>query len=779
MTVSALAGVRVVDLTRGVGGAYATKLFADAGADVAFVEPEGGHPLRRVTRSGPLPEGEVGPLFAFLAAGKRSVVGALGDEAVTALIADADLIIEDLPVGEIEASGVLDLAGKVVVSISPYGRGPLQDLPGNDFTAQALSGSIASRGLADREPIYANGRISDLATGIFAAPAALAAIGHARRSGEGAHIDVSAAEAVYICTNLFTDLMFRMFGFVPPTPARTIHYPGIEKTSDGWIGLNTNSRQKLEDLVLLMGLADLLGETDVRSDPERKAQFEVRGKAWIAEHTSAEVLEMASDLRIPVAPIGNGETVREIDHFVDRQVLVDDQWGVLGPRPYYSVGDDRPGPRWPAPAPGEQPGEAPTGGGTPYGSAAAGLPLAGLKVLDLTAWWAGPSSTQLLAGLGADVVHVESIQVIDGMRPAAAQMFVSFGTWWERSAFFLSINPNKRDITLDLNSERGRELLRGLIGWADVMVENYTPRVIESWGLDESVVREINPNIVMARMPAFGLTGPWRDRVGFAQTMEQVSGLSWITGYADGGPVMPTGPCDPLGGMHAAFAILTALAERERTGVGSLVECPLVESALNLGAEEILEYSAFGRTGERLGNRSRERAPQGVYRCEGEEQWLAISIDSDARWRALVEALGNPAWARDTALATVDGRFAAHDEIDRHLAEWAASRVRDEAAAQLQAAGVPAMGVIDNRDCVLQDVFVSSGFTAEVDHPVVGVMPTTGLPFRQSGVERWIRTAAPTLGQHNHEVLADILGLSEEEIAELEATEVIGTTPLG
>ena len=471
--------------------------------------------------------------------------------------------------------------------------------------------------------------------------------------------------------------------------------------------------------------------------------------------------------------------MREIDHFVERQVLVDEHWGVLGPRPYYSIDGERPGPRWPAPAPGEQPSAEAAEGGQPYGAEGAGLPLAGLKVLDLTAWWAGPSSTQLLAGLGADVVHVESIQVIDGMRPAAAQMFVSFGTWWERSAFFLSINPNKRDITLDLNSERGRELLRGLIEWADVMVENYTPRVIEAWGLDWDAVRAINPRIVMTRMPAFGLTGPWRDRVGFAQTMEQVSGLSWVTGYADGGPVMPTGPCDPLGGMHAAFAILTALAERDRTGVGSLVESPLVESALNLGAEEILEYSAFGRTGERLGNRSRERAPQGVYRCRGEEQWLAVSVDADEQWQALVDALGNPSWAQDPALSTVEGRFAAHDEIDRHLGEWALDRDRDEAAAELAARGIPAMGVIDSRDVVLQDVFVTRGFTAQVDHPVVGLQPITSLPFRYTGIDGWIREPAPTLGQHNREVLSGVLGLSDDEIAELEETQVIGTLPLG
>jgi crotonobetainyl-CoA:carnitine CoA-transferase CaiB-like acyl-CoA transferase len=412
------------------------------------------------------------------------------------------------------------------------------------------------------------------------------------------------------------------------------------------------------------------------------------------------------------------------------------------------------------------------------GHEAGDLPLAGLKILDATAWWAGPSATQLLAALGADVVHVESIQVIDGMRPAAALPFASLDEWWERSCFFLSINTNKRGITLDLGSERGRELFLGLVAWADVMVENYTPRVFENWDLDWERLKQVNPRLVMCRMPAFGLDGPWHDRVGFAQTMEQVSGLSWTTGYRDGPPMMPNGPCDPLGGMHAAFAILTALAQRDMTGVGCMIEAPLVESALNLAAEEVLEFSAFGRVGERLGNRSRERAPQGVYRCEGDEQWIAVSVE-DEQWPALVELLGAPEWAQDPALSTVAGRFDAHDRLDEHLADWFRARTRDDAAARLQAAGVAAAPVIDNRDVVTQPVSEARGFAEWCDHPVVGRIPVTTLPFRWSGIDRWIRFPAPTLGQHNHEVLSSILGLDEAEIEQLEDQGVIGTRPAG
>jgi len=783
MTIDTLAGYTVVELSTGVAGAYATKLFADAGADVIVVEPATGSVLRRTTRSGQLPEDAPdGPLFRWLAAGKRCVVGDLTDPTVRQLALAAHVVVADLPTGPLEEAGLLPHPRNVVVTISPHGRGPLEDAPGNDFTAQAIGGSIAGRGRPDREPLYAAGRLSELAGGVSAAPAALAAARHLLRTGVGAHIDVSCAEAITIATNLYQDLMFRLIGGIPPGPGRIIMFPGIEATADGWVGLNTNSAQKLEDLIVLVGRADLLGDTDVRSDPVRKAESERSIRSWLLEHPTDEVLELATKLRIPVAPIGNGELLPGLDHFAVRGVFVKEPYDLTAPRPPYAIDGRRPAARHPAPTRAERtpPGSPADVARRPEadGHEAGDLPLAGLKILDATAWWAGPSATQLLAALGADVVHVESIQVIDGMRPAAALPFATLDDWWERSCFFLSINTNKRGITLDLGSARGRELFLGLVAWADVMVENYTPRVFENWDMGWDRLKAVNPRLVMCRMPAFGLDGPWHDRVGFAQTMEQVSGLSWTTGYRDGPPMMPNGPCDPLGGMHAAFAILTALEQRDITGAGCMIEAPLVESALNLAAEEVLEFSAFGRIGERLGNRSRERAPQGVYRCEGDEQWIAVAVE-DGQWPALVDLLGAPEWTKDPALSTVAGRFDAHDRLDQHLADWFGAQARDDAVARLRAAGVAAAPVVDQRDVVTQPVSEARGFAEWCDHPVVGRIPVITQPFRWSGIDQWIRFPAPTLGQHNHEVLSSILGLDEAEIAQLEDEGVIGTRPVG
>ena len=214
--------------------------------------------------------------------------------------------------------------------------------------------------------------------------------------------------------------------------------------------------------------------------------------------------------------------------------------------------------------------------------------------------------------------------------------------WWEYSALFHTSNTNKRDLTLDLTRPEGRDLALRLIEQADLVVENYTPRVIEQFDLGWDVVHATNPRAVMVRMPAFGLDGPWRDRPGFAQTMEQVTGLAWLTGHVDDQPRIQRGPCDPNGGMHAVVGALVALEVRDRTGVGSLVESTMFEAALNISAELIVEWTKYGNALSREGSRSPWAAPQGVYATDVPERWLVVSVATDDQWAALVDALGRP-----------------------------------------------------------------------------------------------------------------------------------------
>ena len=210
----------------------------------------------------------------------------------------------------------------------------------------------------------------------------------------------------------------------------------------------------------------------------------------------------------------------------------------------------------------------------------------------------------------------------------------NYPAFWEASALFACANSNKRGLTLDLRDPRGREIAKRLIARSDGVFDNYTPRVLESFGLGWPVIQSINPRAILVRMPAFGLSGPWRDHTGFAQTMEQLTGLAWITGHPGDQPRIQRGPCDPLAGTHAAFATLVALAERERTGIGHLVECAMVEGALNAAAEQIVEHGAHDVVLQREGNRAPHAAPQNLYACRGRERWLALSVETDAQWQA-------------------------------------------------------------------------------------------------------------------------------------------------
>jgi crotonobetainyl-CoA:carnitine CoA-transferase CaiB-like acyl-CoA transferase len=376
------------------------------------------------------------------------------------------------------------------------------------------------------------------------------------------------------------------------------------------------------------------------------------------------------------------------------------------------------------------------------------------------------------------VIHVESTKRPDGMRMTGG-IFADRGPWWEYSNFFLQANTNKYGVTLDLDHPKGRDLALRLIERADLVVENFTPRVVEAFGLDQDVVRAVNPRAVMVRMPAFGLDGPWRDRPGFAQTMEQVTGLAWLTGHADDQPRIQRGPCDPNGGVHAAFAALVGLARRDRTGVGCLIEASMFEAALNVAAEAVIEWTAYGNRVARDGNRGPAAAPQGLYACAGRERWLALAVENDDQWRALCEVVDRPDLAADPDLASHAGRRRNHDRIDDAVAAWAARLAPGDAAAALNAAGVPAAAATDPRVASRQPQLAARGFFEEVEHPVVGTHPVPGLPWRATGVDRWIRTPAPTLGQHNRDILARLAGCDEPALDALEAEGVIGTRPRG
>jgi crotonobetainyl-CoA:carnitine CoA-transferase CaiB-like acyl-CoA transferase len=787
---SPLQDLRVVDLSTGIPGAYATKLLADGGAEVVKVEAAGGDPLRAWSASGAELQGEDGALFRFLHHGKRAVRGRPDDPSVRSLVGTADLVVvSDAPGDARSDTPPPRRPGLVVVSITAWGReGPHARRPATEFTLQAESGSIATRGLRGQEPFQAGGRIGEWVGGTFAALAGLAAVRRARTTGRGGLVDVSLLECLHVAASNYLDLFHGLLGRPPLRGLpQTVETPSIEPTADGWVGFCTNSAQQFSDFLLLIEHPELREDASlfpVMGRLARFAEWQALVHGWTRRHTTAEVVERASLLRIPVSPVNDGPGVLADEHLRARGVFQRDPSGRFEmPRPPWKLDGLAPPPPGPCPRPGEHDGRVrwPPRPSPPPAPSTGTLPLEGLRVLDLTAWWAGPSATGVLAALGADVAHVESVQRPDGMRMMAGA-FRGRERWWEWSPFFLASNANKRGLTLNLAAPRGRELALRLVARADAVVENFTPRVLESWGLDWDAIHAANPRTLLVRMPAFGLDGPWRDRTGFAQTMEQMTGMAWLTGHPDDQPRIQRGPCDPLAGMHAAFALLVALAARDRSGRGHFVECTMVEAALNAAAEQVLEWSAYGRRMSRLGNRSPGVAPQGLYPCAGHDdqhpRWLALSVADDAQWGALVELLGRPDWARDPSLAHLAGRLEAQDRIDAALRPWFAARDREAAVEALCAAGVAAGAVVDPREASRHPQMSARGFFEEVSHPVVGLQALPGVPFRMEDVAHWIRRPPPTLGQDSRTVLREWIGLDDAELDALEAEAVIGTEPV-
>lgn len=829
-------GVRVIDLTGGIAGGYAAKLLADAGADVLAIEPPTGDPLRRrgVSRASFDADGD-GLLYRYLRTSQRALVldleGEVGRSALLRLYRDCDVVLDARPVGWLDARGLGERALARAnpeaswLSISSFGAGNAwSDRPANDFTLQAWCGSTASRGRAGLPPLTSGGEVVEWLTGTYAALGVAAALRAARRDGRGSRVELSKLEA---CLPTLTNAgsVWGHFSQVWSLPASE-DVPSIEPTADGWIGFCIFTAQQWMDFALLVEHPEWADDPMLAHMMTRIARAEeIRAKvrAYTREHTTADLLERSELLRVPAAPIGHGALLPTIDHLVERGVFVrNPRGGFLQPRvPCASTAWSRPEldaaptlaqaradgaacERDPARVSFEELRSAgasrATSTPTTTASARAGAPdgirprpLAGLRILDLTAFWAGPYATFVLAGLGADVIHVESIQRPDGMRFGTQKSRDAAG-WWEFGPTFHSANTGKRSLTLDLTRPRGIELLLELAKQADVLIENFSPRVLDNFGLDWEKLSAANPRLVMVRMPAFGLDGPWRNRVGFAQTMEQVSGLAWLTAYPESagekaGPLTPRACADPLAGLHAAYAALLGLAQRDAggdaTGVGCAIESAMVETLLAITAEGVAEFDATGRLMTGDGNRSVFAAPQGLYACAGldslgQPEWLALSVESEEQWTALAALLGRSEWTRDPALASREGRSLAHDRIDAVLTDWLRDQAREPAVERLLAAGIPCAPVMPARVGTTLLPIEKSDFVQTVDHALAGrvPIPTQPLQFRDTG-GRGFSLAAPLLGEHNVEILRDRLGLSTAEIERLQSDAIVGERPSG
>lgn len=797
----ALHALRVLDIGEDVSNAYATRLLADLGADVVKVEMPGRGDLLRA--QGPFPKGregnsEASGLFRYLNIGKRSVALDLSEPAdrlaLLAMVRGVDLVIASGAKGTLEAVGCdfntlrSENPRLAMVRISGFGEtGPWAGRPETEFVAQAAGGWVSAHGRPAEDPVQCGGRLAEYHMASYAAATALTAVRATQDTGQATLVDVCGMEA-FLGTLPYPMLFAQNLAAVgmPPPQQRFTPVPGALEVQDGWVGLNALTAQSWSDICALLEVPDFADrQKDIQTRPEAREDFFAQIQGWLAEHTVEEVVALGQAFRIPSGPLGNGASVQKFEQHRERPFFVKDPSGDFE-RPGFPYRMSASGPKMRAAAPAlgahtdslrESPWSARTPTAPTHPDGQPYLPFAGMRVLDLGTFWAGPYLGMYLATLGADVVKIESVQRPDGYR--FIQTFTGLGEkWYEMGGSFQATNLGKREVALDLRRPEGREIFCDLVREADVVLENFSPRVMENFGLGWEQLQAIRPELLMVRMPGFGLEGPWRDWVAYALVLEQVAGMSWVTGHVGGDPLNPGGFLDCVVSMHAATALQAALLHRERTGEGQLIEMPQLETALCLTAEQTIAYSMREEVLTRQGNRHPVYAPQGSYQAS-DDRWVSLSVRDDDDWRRLVGAMGDPEWATASQLSSSAGRHGSHDAIDAGLAAWMNQRGADEAVAFLQAAGIPVVkNLIPGSESYGHEHLEAREWFETLVHPYSGEKRYPKFPFRFSfGPERHYSGNAPLLGEHNDEILGQELKISPEKIAQLEKSKIIGCKP--
>ncbi len=402
------------------------------------------------------------------------------------------------------------------------------------------------------------------------------------------------------------------------------------------------------------------------------------------------------------------------------------------------------------------------------------LPLTGVRVADFTWIGAGPTCTRLLAFFGAEVIIVESY-TRGGIRMQTPQAKGPEGSP-NLSGFFNNLNSCKRSITLNMRTPEGIAIGRKLIGLSDIVVNNFAPGVMDRWGLSYQELRKENPGIIMGEMPVGGRWGLLKNIIGYGATVEAFAGINELTGYPDRPPTgteinYPDYASNPY---HFATAILTALHHRNQTGRGQYIEVAQFESTASVMDTLVLDYTVNGNIQTRTGNHVSYASPHAVYRCQGDDRWVAVAVTSEAEWSGFKRALGNPAWAVDHRFDTFEGRKTHEEALDGFIEGWTSQHTPEEIMHSLQAAGVPA-GVVQNmEDAMRRDPQLAQrGFYVQLEHPEAGLTTYDGLVARLSATPGQLRAPAPCLGEANDYVFRELLGMSEDEVNRFIMQEVI------
>lgn len=766
-----LARFRVVERGEGVALAYAGKLFSDFGAEVIKLEPPGGDKLRRAPPLVGTADGPASTLFAWLNTNKRSVTSLAG-------LAECDVLLDGRPAAQ---RGDASPAATIEAGISWFGdSGPYRDFAATDTTCRALAGIFAGTGPAEGPPSMLGGIAGSVVGGIAAFNAVAAALlaGTPRRlevSIHEANIAIAEYQAAQGVTHPEVERRHGVNRFAPTCPL------GVYPCREGWLGVTIVTPAQFH------AFCDMIGAPEVGHDPRfivgfdrlrHVAELEALFVPRLLERSATAWFEEALRRRLPFAVVPDMATLLATATHRARDAFATVRIGKAafeGPTLPQRLTRTPPLADGTAPGLGADDGRAWPALRRREADRPAALPLAGLRVVDLSMGWAGPLCTRQLADLGAEVVKVEACQYPDWWRGVDPRPAFFAERQYEKDLRFGVLNRNKAGITLDLSAPEGAALLKRLVREADAVVENYAREVLPKLGLDYPALAAERPDLVMVSMPAFGGAGPWRDARAYGSTLEHASGLPSVSGEADWPPTTnQLAYGDPIGGLNAAAALLTALLHRRETGEGQHIDLAQVECMFPLVAPWILAQSATGSPGPRLGNRHPTMVPHGCFPC-AEAGWIAVAVADDVAWQGLCRAIRRPDLAGDAALATAAGRRDREAVLEAAIAAWTAGREADAAMLALQAEGV-ASGALRWPTGLARDPQLRErGFWQGTERAWLGRHDQPSAPFREAGRGPYpVRRPAPTLGEDNAAVLSGLLGLSAARLAELEAGGIIG-----
>jgi crotonobetainyl-CoA:carnitine CoA-transferase CaiB-like acyl-CoA transferase len=805
-----LSGMRVLDISDTVGAAYCTRLLAGLGADVVLGE----HPDRvgGLRAMGPFPaahgdDPEWSAAHLYFNAGKRSITLDIEKPAerdrLLALLPQFDVLVDSLTE---QRAAALELTpprlraarpGLTIVSVTPWGRtGPRADRQGDELTVQALSGFASLHGEPPREPLRLPGWQMECFAGTYAAIGVLGAL----LDGGGRTFDVGVLEAA-ICA---MESRLSSWEYTKKTPKRRLasfdgFYPlNIWECAEGSVVMPFYAPRDWEGLAIALGDEDLQTGDAFRTNNRRvrnRAAVTEKLAPLLARRTAREIFDITMELRSSLGMVMDAASLMDDPQVRARSAIVEVEHPVVGRYAMPSAPFLTSEGGWrnaPAPLLGEHneafAKEDAVGRTAPVKKPVQFQPLSGIRVLDLTTAWAGPSATRVLGALGADVLKIEACTWYDAWRGPSTPPPPGIGNYadndpgtkpHERTPLFGTANRNKRGISLDLSKEAGRGVFHELVGKSDVVLSNFSARVLPNLELDYGHLRAIKDDIIVVSMPGYGLSGPYRHAVAYGNTMEAMSGLSARFGYADGPPQITHDLTygDPVAGAHAAFAVMAALAFRKRTGRGLSIDASQHETLLAQGGEAIVKYSIDGELLPRLGSMDHTHAPQGYVPCAGDDQWIAIAVDSETSWAALRTVVADPV-LDDLRFTGDPGRRKHAEELASILATHTATRDKHALAEELGSAGVPAAPVLTYDEVVADPQVLARQAFEDVTHPEAGRRRLPRVPISVDGQPVLTRRHTPLFAQHNREVFADLLGMNDEALAALTAAGVIGDAPV-